>query len=248
MPAPGPVRDAPPAEAVPHGDVLVGALLGFVAGFVDAAGFVALSGLFTSHVTGNFVVIGAELVSRSDGVLAKLLALPAFVFGIAATRLIAIALERNGTPPLKPLLLLQAILLLAFLAAGLAQSPSMSPDSAGAIATGMLGVVAMSVQTATARLSLPHLAATTVMTMNVAQVVLDAVDLLRGAQPKGAGQAARRLRRMLPAVLAFGVGALTGAIGVLICSFWCLLVPVLVLIGLVAALRPPGQGRAEASS
>lgn len=245
-PAPGPVLAARPAETAPDRDRLIGTSLGFVAGFVDAAGFVALSGLFTSHVTGNFIVIGAELVTRSGGVLPKLLALPAFVLGVAATRLIAIAIERKGIPPFRPLLLLQASLLCGFLVAGVAQAPLGSPDTAGAIATGMLGVVAMSVQTAAARLSLPHLAATTVMTMNVAQSVLDAVDLYRKGSAKGAEQAAARLGRMLPAILAFGAGALTGALGVLICSFWCLLAPVLVLVGLVAALRRSEQGKAGA--
>ncbi len=34
-------------------------LRAFTAGFVDTTGFVALFGLFTAHVTGNFVLIGA---------------------------------------------------------------------------------------------------------------------------------------------------------------------------------------------
>ena len=57
-------------------DTLIGVGLAFTAGFVDAAAFIALTGLFTAHVTGNFVLIGAELVSTSSGVFAKLLALP----------------------------------------------------------------------------------------------------------------------------------------------------------------------------
>ena len=235
-------RSAAPAKRFLNKDVLVGTSLGFVAGFVDAAGFLALSGLFTSHVTGNFVLIAAELVTRSSGVVAKLLALPAFVFGVAATRLIALALERRGIAPLRPLLSIQAGLLVAFLVAGALQSPSGSPDAAGTIVAGMLGVAAMSVQNAVARLSLSHLAATTVMTVNVTQTVIDAVDLLRDGRSTVAEHAAARLKRMLPAVVAFAIGALAGAFGVAISSFWCLLVPVAVLVVLVAAIGGFEQG------
>jgi uncharacterized membrane protein YoaK (UPF0700 family) len=37
-------------------------LLSFNGGFVDTAGFMGLQGLFTAHVTGNFVTLGAALV------------------------------------------------------------------------------------------------------------------------------------------------------------------------------------------
>lgn len=240
--AQGPIHSTAPAKRLLDRDVLTSASLGFVAGFVDAAGFVALSGLFTSHVTGNFVLIGAELVTASSGVLAKLLALPAFVFGVAATRLIALALERRDIAPLRPLLLIQAGLLVAFLAAGVAQSPSESPNAAATIFAGMLGVAAMSVQNAVARLSLPHLAATTVMTVNVTQTVIDAVDLCRDRRSKTAEHAATRLRRMLPAVLAFAIGALAGAFGVATWSFWCLLAPIIILVSLVAGIGGSEQG------
>src|SRR5207237_9377257 len=48
------------------------------AGYVDTAGFLALNGLFTSHVTGNFVTLGSSLVLGTSGALAKVLALPVF--------------------------------------------------------------------------------------------------------------------------------------------------------------------------
>ena len=218
-------------------DLTAGIGLAFVAGFVDAAAFIALAGLFTAHVTGNFVLIGAELVSTSVGVVAKLLALPAFVLAVAGTRLLALGLERRGVAPLRWLLALETLLLAGFGLAGLALAPLGSPDGAPAVSVGMLGVAAMGVQNAIGRLGLPHLAATTVMTVNVTQAVIDLVDWARGAvAPDGAARL--RMRRMLPAVLAFALGALAGAFGVAAWSFACLAIPIAALCGLMLLLKP----------
>lgn len=214
-------------------DAAIGVGLAFVAGFTDAAAFIALTGLFTAHVTGNFVLIGAELISTSTGVLAKLLALPTFILAVAITRLFALALERRGSPPLRPLLALEAAVLIAFAIAGAAMSPLGSPDGARAIGVGMLGVAAMGIQNGIGRLVIGHLAATTVMTVNVTQAVIDLTDRLCGARL--GEQAAARLRRTLSAVLAFAAGALAGAFGVAALSFWCMLVPAVILIGLLIA-------------
>ncbi|TXM70119.1 DUF1275 domain-containing protein [Methylobacterium sp. WL12] len=217
--------------AFADGDAAIGVGLAFVAGFVDAAAFIALTGLFTAHVTGNFVLIGAELVSTSTGVLAKLLALPTFILAVAVTRLIALALERRGASPLRPLLVLEAAALIAFAIVGASLSPLGSPDGAKAIGVGMLGVAAMGIQNGIGRLVIGHLAATTVMTVNVTQAVIDLTDHACG-KTLGA-PAATRLRRTLSAVLAFAVGALAGAFGVAALSFACVLVPAVVLIGLL---------------
>ncbi|MGN8139206.1 DUF1275 family protein, partial [Paraburkholderia sp. 22099] len=47
-------------------------LLAGIAGFVDTLSFVALYGLFTAHVTGNFVLIGAGVGGYGQGILLKL--------------------------------------------------------------------------------------------------------------------------------------------------------------------------------
>ena len=63
-------------------ELSIATLMAFAAGFVDTCGFVALFGLFTAHVTGNFVLIGATLASPRPGILAKLLAFPAFISAV----------------------------------------------------------------------------------------------------------------------------------------------------------------------
>ena len=212
-------------------DFLLGTSLAFTAGFVDAGAFIALTGLFTAHVTGNFVLIGAELASASGGVLAKILALPVFILAVALTRLIALALERRGTSPLRPLLALEAAVLIAFATIGAAMSPLGPPDGGKAIGVGMLGVAAMGIQNGIGRLVIGHLAATTVMTVNVTQAVIDLTDRLCGSRL--VEQVSTRLRRTLSAVLAFAAGALAGAFGVAALSFWCVLVPAFILVGLL---------------
>ena len=72
-------------------------LLGFNAGYVDTAGFLALNGLFTAHVTGNFVTLGAAFVHGTTGAFAKLLALPLFCAVVVLTRLFASGLAAADT-------------------------------------------------------------------------------------------------------------------------------------------------------
>ncbi len=71
--------------------------LGFLAGYVDTLGFVALFGLFTGHVTGNFVLIGAEMAHPQGGpLLMKFLAFPAYILGVAVARLQIAAILKRG--------------------------------------------------------------------------------------------------------------------------------------------------------
>jgi len=87
-------------------------LLSLNAEFVDTAGFLALQGLFTAHVTGNFVTLGASLVLGTSGAVAKLLALPVFCVVVMAVRLLSSALSQREFPALKILLGLKIILLI----------------------------------------------------------------------------------------------------------------------------------------
>jgi uncharacterized membrane protein YoaK (UPF0700 family) len=209
---------------------LLAVLLALVAGYVDTLGFVALFGLFTAHVTGNFVLIGKELSGPGEGVLIKFLALPAFVLGVALARLAALALKKHGIAETRPLLLLQVAFLLAFMLVGLAALPITRPDAPLAMLAGMCGAFAMGVQNAQGKLGLSALVPTTVMTGNVTQLVMDVVDLLFNIDPASSASARSRVARMLPPLLSFAVGAIGGAFAFHVASFWALLVPVCALL------------------
>jgi uncharacterized membrane protein YoaK (UPF0700 family) len=75
------------------GPAAIAGLLSFNGGFIDTAGFLGLQGLFTAHVTGNFVTLGAALVLGSHGIIGKILALPEFILVIALARLAGAALR-----------------------------------------------------------------------------------------------------------------------------------------------------------
>jgi uncharacterized membrane protein YoaK (UPF0700 family) len=206
-------------------------LLAAVAGYVDTLGFVALFGLFTAHVTGNFVLIGAELARPGHGVLLKLLAFPAFIAAVAAARLISLACERRQRAAQPWLLGTQAVLLAGFMAAGMAGSPIAGSDSPWALLAGCTGAAAMGLQNATGRLALARLTPHTVMTGNVTQLVIDTTDALLGYAAAGTRE---RLFRLLWPVLAFGTGAIAGALAYMQLGFVALAPAVLAVAALAA--------------
>lgn len=204
-------------------------LLSFVAGYVDTVGFVALFGLFTAHVTGNFVLLGASFVQRRGGVLAKLLALPVFVLAVAWTTAFVRSRQSKGHRSTSVVLWTQIMLLGAFLAAGLVAAPVANPDATAAVITGLLGVAAMAVQNAVARLSFGKLAPTTVMTGNVTQTVIEFVDFAR-ANGDAIGAARARIAHLWPPVLGFAIGALLGALLYARWGIGCVALPMLALV------------------
>lgn len=216
-------------------------VMAFVAGFVDTLGFVALFGLFTAHVTGNFVLIGASLGGGTTaGLLAKLLALPMFIVAAALATLVIRSRERRGRPAARVAIGLQIILLAAFAALGIAASPISDPDALLPLLTALVGVAAMAVQNAHSRLVFARAAPSTVMTGNVTQLVIDMVDALRGNADARAG-----LRRFGPPVLAFAFGAAGGAAGFLWVGFAALALPVILLAAVLLTFtggRPTTPG------
>lgn len=205
--------------------------LAFLAGYVDTLGFIALFGLFTAHVTGNFILIGAALADSAQmSILLKFLAFPAFIFGVAGARLFIVAIQRRNGPALAWSFLLQLVFLVGFMVCGMAAAPVQSPTSGWVMAAGLLGTFSMGVHSAISRLLLSHLAPTSLMTGNVTQVVIDTVDVLRGGAD---GATTERCLKFLWPVLSFGVGAIAAAFAYRAVGFAGLLAPVAILAVMV---------------
>ncbi len=127
------------------------------------------------------------------------------------------------------LFLLEGALLAAFMAAGLAAAPLTDPSAPLAVLCGLLGVAAMGIQNAMSRTILSDAGPTTIMTGNTTQIVIDAVDL-PAAPPEARAAMRGRLGKMLPAVIGFAAGAVSGAFAFKLFLFWSVLLPTVLLL------------------
>ena len=194
-------------------------LLGFNAGYVDTAGFLALHGLFTAHVTGNFVTLAASLVYGTSGALAKLSALPVFFALVLLARLSRSVDLLLGT---KIVLLAAAALIM------IAYGPFPDSGTGLAFSAGMLMVAAMAIQNAVHRMHLANVPPSTLMTGTTTQVMLDLADLLRGVDAPERAAAQQRLRKLVPAVLIFAFGCAMAALAYIGIGMWCFALPPIV--------------------
>jgi uncharacterized membrane protein YoaK (UPF0700 family) len=218
-------------------------ILSLNAGYVDTAGFLALQGLFTAHVTGNFVTLGASLALGTSGVVAKLLALPVFCTVVVATRLLGTLLSNRYAPVFETLLGLKVLLLAAGAALAIRFGPFHDGDSWRAILTGMVLVAAMAIQNAVHRVHLGSAPPSTLMTGTTTQIMLDLADKIytrKGAETKSGS----RLAQMSTNILVFAIGC--GAAAVLYTRFGMrcfLLPPVLGSLSLIVrSVRRPQAG------
>lgn len=216
---------SPPAAAPRNWD---GPLESFVAGYADTLGYIALFGLFTSHVTGNFVVLGSTLVNHDDGVVLKLMTFPVFIVGVALSRQFSVVAKKRQRAVERPLIFIQAVLMLLFMFFGIYSHPEAGPDSAGAMLTGMAGVLAMSVQNTRSRQS--SATANTVMTGNVTQLVIDLVDRMQERDTAASTKLNGRIATIGSHVLGFGIGAMGAAAGYMALGYWALLIPIAILL------------------
>jgi uncharacterized membrane protein YoaK (UPF0700 family) len=200
-------------------------LLSLNAGFVDTAGFLALQGLFTAHVTGNFVTLGASLVLGTSGAVAKLLALPMFCVVVIAMRLLSSALLRRKLPALKTILGLKVVLLIAGAILAIHLGPFKNGDAWQAVVTGMALVAAMAIQNAAHRIHLGSAPPSTLMTGTTTQVMIDLADMIQAPKSENAEHPGARLLGMSTNIAVFAAGCAAAAILYAHVGVWCFVVP-----------------------
>lgn len=214
-------------------------LLSFNAGYVDTAGFLVLSGLFTAHVTGNFVTFGAAAAQGGAGTLAKLLVLPVFCAVIIVTRILAYPLQRRGRPVMRIMLGVKFLLLATAALIAIAGGPIRDADSWHGLALGLTLASAMAIQNAIHRIHMTTEPPTTLMTGTTTQIMIDLADLISGAAGDNRPALLARMRRMSANVASFASGCAMAALAWRTGGNLCFLLPP--LLALITAWQSSPQ-------
>ncbi|MGC4087164.1 MAG: YoaK family protein [Polyangiaceae bacterium] len=177
---------SPPAQAArnsTHSRVRMAVLSG-VAGFVDAAGFATLAGLFPAHITGELVGAVAGVSSGTwQREAARVAVLIVFVTTVVLGALVSRAFRLRNQSPLAALFGLMTVGLVVasvsdwFFPGGASNAVSDSIKKCGLVA-------AMALQNVVMRHALSSSCPTTVMTGNLTQFIIEFVELLANRNSK----------------------------------------------------------------
>ena len=200
-------------------------VLSLIAGSTDIIGFLGLNGLFTSHITGNLVVLAAHMVAGDPTIFSYVLSVPVFMLVLFLTRVLAGGLEQIGVSTLRPLLLLQLFFLAAFISVCLVAGPWRDANAILAVSAGMFGVAAMAVQNALVQISLTNTPTTAVMTTNVTHFMLDLGEALVGRDDAKVARARAHAMHTLPVIVGFTIGCVFGATFEAAAGLWSLTLP-----------------------
>lgn len=188
-------------------------ILSFNGGYVDTLGFLSLSGLFTAHVTGNFVTLGSTMAHGLDGAWSKVLALPMFCLVVFASRMVCLKLQRADHSPIRPMLIVKLVLFIAVAVMAFAYGPFHSDDTRITLAVGLTLVSAMAIQNGLHKAHLAKAPPSTLMTGTTTQIMLDLADILANSKPEDIIAAKARVKKMGTAVATFALGCGFGVLG-----------------------------------
>jgi uncharacterized membrane protein YoaK (UPF0700 family) len=211
------------------------ALLSVIAGMVDVIGYLSLK-LFTAHVTGNIVIIAAQLVYGGPPRMDQILAVPVFMLAVAGVWIVIQVLDRRGRHLPRLLLLIQLLLLIVVLVIAVIFHADANPRSFVANVTAMIAIAAMASQYSLLQLTMPGAPSTAVMTGNLTKTVLAFLETVTERQPLIAN-AADQLSKGLQVVFGFFAGCLLGAAAVSWFGDWAWCLPV-ILAGVALGLAP----------
>jgi len=226
-------------------------LLAPVAGFVDAVGFITLAGIFVANMSGNTVRFAVDVGQGEwSDALTRGVPIVLFVVGVALAIGVVSAIGRRVTSSsLTPLLLVEAVLVAAFMLVG-----TLVFD--GRLATGSsaefyvlipFAVIAMAIQTVTLRRVAGVPVQTAYVTSMLAFVGEEAVEaVVERGTPRGA-EARRRIRIHGGVWLAYLAGGGVGALLADKAEYMALAVPLAVLVIVLVVARKPAWPDAGAA-
>lgn len=216
-------------------------LLALVAGWVDAGSFVGLHHIMAAHITGNLVILAADIATGfQETDLLKIFILPIFFMAVMAITLVHdryVAVYFDPARHIRGMLAIEAVLIAATGAVGLLASLygwALGFWLALAIATPV--TLAMALQNAIHRLYPVVGPATTVMTGNITQFCIDRTRGMTGRASPSLINDMPKDNSLLPVlILAFGLGCVLGAAVTMQAGNGAFLVPA-ALILIAAAL------------
>jgi len=227
------------------------ALLAGIGGFVDAAGFLVILGLFTAHMSGNSTGLGVALATGQwDEALRRGFVIPAFVLSTLAG--VAWIEWRSGTSgsrearsrAIAGVLGAEVILLAVFMiTAALSRRPiQLSTDPGAFFLSATAATLAMGLQNAALRRFLTTAVHTTFVTGMLTELAVALVQWRLHLRRNQTGEALRSRRAAWIAGTvwsAYLLGAFGGAWLVFHHGIWTLLFPMLALAGVALALLRP---------
>ncbi len=201
------------------------ACMSLIAGAVDVTSWLTLGGLFAAHITGNVVVVAAAIVQGRHPHTAQALAVPVFVLAVVVADLIASRVGTSGYASSTHLLSLQAALLCGAFLLSLLRARGAVPDERVALVQAMLAVSAMATQNALLHLTRKKVPTTAVMTGNLVQATVAALDMLR---PSSRLLGEENWSATWPLITCFVFGCAGGAASVKLGEPWAWLVPAVI--------------------
>ena len=215
-------------------------VLALVAGWVDAGSFVGLHHIMAAHITGNLVILAADIATGFQATdLLKIVILPIFFVGVMAVTLVHdryVALYDDPARHIRGMLAIEAALIAATGALGLLASlKGWTLDFWLALAVAAPVTLGMALQNAIHRFYPIVGPATTVMTGNITQFFIDRTRGMFGRASRSLINDMPKDNALLPIlILAFGLGCVLGAVATARTGNGAFLIPA----GLILATVP----------